>query len=186
MESKCTTRKAQNKQIRRVAHLPIQSGTSTGMATLLAQLQTTMRKAVARRPHLGADAPRVCRHPQGRQPPPPFMWHLLVAPPWRLHVGIHGNLLQTNIFIAINRRGGLPSLTHHTRAIHPLHLCSFYYFIVWSLAKLVIGDLEYLEDIWYDQYNVLHFDSCHVLHLVLVLILSMLLWSCFRARSLCY
>ena len=63
MESKCTTKKAQNKQIRRVAHLPIQFGPSTGMAMLLAQLQTTMRKAVAGWPHLGAATPRVRRYP---------------------------------------------------------------------------------------------------------------------------
>jgi hypothetical protein len=45
--------------------------------------------------------------------------------------------------------------------------------VVGSLAKLVIEDQEPLEDIWYDQYNVLHCDSCHVLHLILVLILSL-------------
>ena len=103
------------------------------------------------------------------------MCRSLVPPPHRLHAGYGGIFSRTDVSMAINRKGGLPSLTHHTRAIHPLHLCSFYYFIVWSLAKLVIGDLEYLEDIWYDQYNVLHFDSCHVLHLVFVLILSLLL-----------
>ena len=88
---------------------------------------------------------------------------------------MHGNLLQTNILIAINRRGGLPSHTHLTRTI-PLSTCIlFTIFSIGILAKFVIGDQEHLEDIWYDQYNVLHFDSCHVLHLVLVLILSMLL-----------
>jgi hypothetical protein len=54
-----------------------------------------------------------------------------------------------------------------------------YYFAIFSLvsvrslAKLVIQDQEPLEDISYDQYNVLHCEPCHVLHLVLVLILSL-------------
>ena len=76
---------------------------------------------------------------------------------------------------SINRCVVLSCHTHHTRAILPLHLYFFTIFSVRSLAKLVIGNQEHIEDIWYDQYNVLHFDSCHVLHLVLVLILSMLL-----------
>ena len=82
---------------------------------------------------------------------------------------MHGNLLQTNILIAINRRGGLP-LSHTTQEPFSLSTCIlFTIFSIRSLAKLVIGDQEHLEDIWYDQYNVLHFDSCHVLHLVLIL-----------------
>ena len=53
IESKCAIRKAQNKQIKREAHLPIQSGPTIGMAVLLAQQQTTMQKVVAGRPHMG-------------------------------------------------------------------------------------------------------------------------------------
>ena len=63
IESKCAIRKAQNKQIKREAHLPIQSGPTIGMDALLAQQQTAMRKVVAGRPHLGAAASRVCPHP---------------------------------------------------------------------------------------------------------------------------
>jgi hypothetical protein len=69
-------------------------------------------------------------------------------------------------------------LQTHTTTQEPLflHLYSFAIFSlvsVRSLAKLVIGDQEHLEDIRYDQCNVLHCDSCHVLHLVLVLIISL-------------
>ena len=65
-------------------------------------------------------------------------------------------------------------VTHTTQEPFSLSTCIlFTTFSVRTLAKLVIGDQEHLEDIWYDQYNVLHCDSCHVLHLVLVLILSL-------------
>ena len=63
IESKCAIRKAQNKQIKTEAHLPFQFEPSTGMATLLAQLQTAMWKAMAGQPHLGVAAPWVHLHP---------------------------------------------------------------------------------------------------------------------------
>jgi hypothetical protein len=90
-------------------------------------------------------------------------------------VGMHGNVLQTDHAITINRWGGLLH-PHTTQELFSLPTCIlFTIFSIRSLAKLVIRDQEHLEDIWYDQYNVLHFDSCHFLHFVFVLILSMLL-----------
>jgi hypothetical protein len=69
--------------------------------------------------------------------------------------------------------GVASSFTHTTQEPLSLHTCIHCTILsIRSLAKLVFGDQEHLEDIWYDQYNVLHCDSCYVLHLVLVLILS--------------
>ena len=62
IELKCAIRKAQNKQIKREAHLPIQSRPTTGMAALLAQLQTAMQKALPGQPRLGVATPRVQPH----------------------------------------------------------------------------------------------------------------------------
>ena len=89
--------------------------------------------------------------------------------------GSMGTCRETDHSFTINRGEEVSHKNTPHKSHSPSPLVFFLLFLVMSLAKLVIGDQEHLGDIWYDQYNVLHFDSCHVLHLVLVLILSMLL-----------
>ena len=78
IESKCAIRNAQNKKIKREAHLPIQSGPTTNMAVLLAQQQTTMRKAVVGRLPQGAPAAT----------PTPTASSFHVAPPGELPMAV--------------------------------------------------------------------------------------------------
>jgi hypothetical protein len=69
--------------------------------------------------------------------------------------------------------GEASSFTHTTQEPFSLHTCIHFTILsIRSLAKPIFGDQEHLEDIWYDQYKVLHCDSYYVLHLILVLILS--------------
>jgi hypothetical protein len=85
---------------------------------------------------------------------------------------VTNNISAKPSYIHYIRRARLTSTTQIAFEPLSLHLYFTIFGVVRSLAKLVIEDQEHLEDIWYDQYNGLHCDSCHVVHLVLVLILS--------------
>ena len=127
-------------------------------------------KTVARGASPGAAAP-------GRTPAAPPCLPFHVALPGGLpYDSCMGTCRETNHSFVINRGEELSHkhTPHKSHSPSPLVFFSTI-FIIRSLAKLVIGDQEHLEDIWYGQYNVLHSNSCHVLHLVLVLILSLLL-----------
>jgi hypothetical protein len=63
-------------------------------------------------------------------------------------------------YIHYIRRARLTSTTHTTFQPLSLHLYfTIFSSVVRSLARLVIQDQDHLEDVWYDQYNVLHCDS---------------------------
>jgi hypothetical protein len=110
-------------------------------------------------------------HPQRRLSGPPRSGGCM-AHAWSVSGGFQIYQRQTVLHSHISMGGALLQHTPHNLS---LHLYSFNIFssVVKSLARLVIEDQEHLEDVWYDQYNVLHCDSCHVFHLVVVLILSL-------------
>ena len=110
------------------------------------------------------------------QDTPPCLAFHVVLPGDLPYDSCMGTCRETNHSFAINRGEELSHkhTPHKSHSPSPLVFFSTI-FIIRSLAKLIIGDQEHREDIWYDQYKVLHSNSCHVLHLVLALILSMLL-----------
>ena len=111
-----------NQEIKREAHLTIQSGPTIGMATLLAQQGTAMQKVVACRHHKGVQP-----HSPPRLSPPAATRHLLVPPPHRLHAGSYEIFSRTNHANAINRWGGLSHHTHHNSRASLPPLVSLYF-----------------------------------------------------------
>jgi hypothetical protein len=116
---------------------------------------------------------RVRLHPQRHLSGPPRSGSCM--PPCLVGFRRFPNLPTPNRPTLTYKHGWCSPPTHTTQEPLSLHLYSFTIFssVVKSLARLVIEVQEHLEDVWYDQYNVLHCDSCHVLHLVVVLILSL-------------
>ena len=134
------------------------------MATLLARQGTAMQKAVACRrwPHLPL-----------RPSPPATTCRLLVPPPRRLHAGSGGIFSRTDVSMAINRRGGLPSLTHHTRAsLSHLYLFTILSSFIWSKARSFIWELVLwiilcMNNIKYSSmFFLLYYQYSHVMKLV--------------------
>ena len=126
---KCAIKQSAKQGNEKKAHPHIKYGPSTNVARTQAQLGAHLHQAVARQ------ASRWCGHIT----PSPAQPQLAMAVAWR-----HAELAQGSFLFyhapnrpvaSINTWVVLSCHTHHTRAILPLHLYSFYYFQCQDLGK---------------------------------------------------
>ena len=127
IESKCATRKAQQKQIKREAHIPCKFGPTTNETTLWAHPGSNHAKAVASGASPGVATPRLRLHCPHLLSGPPLIGGALLTRIGAFAWYLQGICPQTALGTSIIGGGEPPLSTPHLEPLHlrPPHLYSF-------------------------------------------------------------